>query len=156
MSAAVKLLNKLVKLEIGKTSGEGAGEHTNIVNLIYMRWDRIHEITPAFVSSQAMPDHWEQGFSHIVWELGLLGYHTAFTLQDVQAASAGVKAYDEDDDSGAIDYYRIFYLDTAKASKYTDFNQAIVEVINMSFPERSAAGKVVSIARGKAFYKTDG
>lgn len=55
MSTAVKLLNKLVKLELGVS----AGVHADITDLVYMRWDRIHEITPANISSQAIPDHWE-------------------------------------------------------------------------------------------------
>ena len=147
--SAVKLKGKLVKLEIGLS----AEANTDIENLVYARVVRMHDIRPAFVSSTKVPDHWAQPHSWIVFEIALLGYHTAFTTVDIKAADGTQVAYDEDGDSNEIDYFRLFYLDTSGNSKYTDFNTAIIATMEMNLRDTE---DTIVIVRGMAYYKTDG
>ena len=143
----VILKGRLTSLEIGVD----ANTHADVTNLVYARWERVHDIRGAFVSATKIPDHWEQGHSWITFEVALLGYHTAFTTQAIDGSAN--KAYDEDGDSYPCGYFRLNYLTSAGAAKYTDFNNAIVATQQVRLADTE---DVITIVRGLAYYKTDG
>jgi hypothetical protein len=146
MSAAVKFKGKITSLDIGVS----AGDKVSVSNVVYMRWNRSHDIVGAFVSSQKTPDHWNQKHSWIVWELALLGDHTAFTTQSIDGSAN--KAYDEDGDSYEIGYFVANYLTVAGGAKTTTFTGAIVATKEIAFRDTE---DVITIVRGLAYYKTD-
>jgi hypothetical protein len=144
--SAVVLVGKLTKLEVGVD----VNTHTDVTNLVYMRWNRIHEIRGAFVSATKTPDHWSQGHSWVAFEVGLLGYHTAFTTQSVDGS--GNKAYDEDGDSYPIGYFVITYKDKTGASKTTTFDNAIIATMDLELRDTQDP---ITVVRGLAYFKTD-
>lgn len=146
--SAVVLKGILEKLEIGLS----AEVNTDITNLVYMRWNRLHDIVGSFVSATKTPDHWNQKHSWVAFEIGLLGYNTAFTTVDVSAAGGTQVAYDEDGDSIVIDYFVIFYQTKSGAAKTTSFTGAIIATMDMSLRDTEDP---VTIVRGLAYYKTD-
>ena len=146
--SAVVLKGVLEKLEIGLS----AEANTDVTNLVYMRWNRLHEIVGSFVSSSKTPDHWNQKHSWVAFEVGLLGYHTAFTTVDVSATVGTQVAYDEDGDSTVIDYLVLTYKDKAGAAKTTSFTGAIIATMELTLRDTEDP---VTIVRGLAYYKTD-
>ncbi len=147
---SVILKGRVTKLEIGVS----AGDHGDVTNLVYARWNRIHEVTPSTVSSSKTPDHWNQGHSWVAFEIGIRGYNTLFTTQSVDGS--GNKAYDEDGDSYPCGYFVLSY-ETAPASgssavKTTSFDHAIIATMDIDLHDTNDP---VTVVRGLAFYKTD-
>lgn len=139
----------ITKLEIGVT----AASNTDITNIIYFRYNRNHDIRPAFVSATKTPDHWNQPHSWIIWELALLGYHTAWTTVDVDNDTGGTQvAYDEDGDSTEIDYFMVSYLSKADVAMTTRLYGAIAATMDRDLNDRQ---DVITIIRGLAKYKED-
>jgi len=59
---------RITKLEIGAS----AGSHTDVLNVKFMRWKRIHNVTPRLLPSSKIPVGWLQGHSHVEGELGVV------------------------------------------------------------------------------------
>lgn len=146
MSAAVKFKGKITSLDIGVSAGDKA----SISNIVYMRWNRDHAIVGAFVSATKYPDHWNQKHSWMIWELALLGDHTAFVTQHIDVSDN--VAYDEDGDSYVIDYFVANYPTVANAAKTTTFTGSIVASKDVAFRDTE---DVITIVRGLAYYKVD-
>ena len=147
---SVILKGRLTKLELGVDTNT----HTDITNLVYARWNRVHEVTPSTVSGTKVPDHWNQGHSWVAFEIGLRGYNTAFLTQAVDGSAN--KAYDEDGDSYPIGWFVLSY-ETAPSSgsavaKTTAFDHAIIATMEMELRD---TGDPVTVVRGLAYYKTD-
>jgi hypothetical protein len=145
------LKGRVTKLEIGVS----AGDHSDITNLAYARWNRVHEITPGTVSGTKVPNHWNQGHSWMVFEIGVRGYNTALTTAHIDVSDN--VAYDEDGDSFIIDYF-VFSYETATQSgsptvKTTTFVGAIIATQELDLHDTNDP---ITIVRGLAYYKTDG
>ncbi len=148
MSTEVLLNGVLDRWEIGLS--DVVDDHADIENLAYARWERIHDITPFFVSNTKTPDGYTQPHSWIVLEIGLIGYNSAISSEPIDG-SANV-AYDESDDSYIMTYCKLFYFNKVKTEKSTEFVSAIIATAKREINDRITP---ITVIRALAYYTTD-
>ena len=114
---------RITKLEIGAS----AESHTDVTNVKFMGWDRIHNITPRLLPSSKIPVGWLQGHSWLKGEIRI--------VSEMTSALSGY--YSETADSTIIPYVMATYVKQDGTTATCTFTGFIVFNVKKSLEEGS-------------------